>query len=1052
MKQNLNPDIEYFNISRKTAENIIFDDEITFENGFPNFYIWSTDKLSDIILPEKLKKIPYNENLNLNLYLTFNDKDNILLDATWYENENHIEKTFKIAPESEGYEILLKKMDEYCIKLNDWHIYDFKDLKNLEKLNEAEFSDYLIPKIKNNFPAGEVKAIINWYENTERPLYKNDKNKFFIYFKNQDDILKDENTSITKITASGIIDNAIDELDVNDEETEKEFDLLSSARDSLISYENKTELDMKYNPVSPEQLVKFINQNDIDYFNENIARDCIETYQNQNIPLVADELGNIYQRETSANLKTDTEDDLTLLSPSGLIDFYREELERLSMQKSEKWYAEHSHILNSIRELEDKLIAIEDKENIKEYLYNNFTEETAEHILNHDVNKFNDYNIDITKISIKELSQKSLEWLDDYFNSLDAGVSVHEVHLQYGNIYKELAETAVTGINKIKEWFDSLSEADIAEKKIEENNRREPEDISGKYVTLNLKNLYEKYAVPSALKIKNNGTYNSNPIDKSAEGNFITKIKSETGESYELNVMKFEKVKTAGKENLKVKTVDFNIKENETLFIAEHINNEYKLISKDENTQKFKGTFSLSEEDFKLATGKINLKQIKKETTRNQIYDFLVAMNYRKNDFDFDIIQSKHDVNTIAAIDFIYELSKENLSYYDDASTLSQAIANSMNESDMIVLAEDTGEMEPISSFARELLHNNSLQFAVRDFAAAISELEENKKVGLLNDSKDLIEKFCINEYDSAPTFENLKDIGLAFTTWEDPLTHEEYEIQASVDLLNCTFKTTLNDVVVDFVAFENLEQMNSDLLSNLDFDSLVYMGDKNIDKALYQEHEDYKKLLCDKAEEILNESFEDEIIINDAALYIPSDYGFDVDNKLHILLQINSDKREDSLFNVLNETPFTLPNGIEVDFNPITLKEHGTIGEYLEHLQEMYEKERYQKSHPETISEKEKQSQTTEQIINSFTEKLRESNNGYDTIPVFNVLIKARDVLKSFSDDEKKVIGKWLMDSGITSEDTMKEKLENVLNPKEKKNEQNRENKRSHEKPLHSR
>lgn len=666
---------------------------------------------------------------------------------------------------------------------------------------------------------------------------------------------------------------------------------------------------------------------------------------------------------------------------------------------------------------------------IKDYIFKNFTEDTAHYIYDSILPNLIDSGVDVEVLGFKFIAQKTMEELDEYFNSLDDPEQIKHAQEYFETVYDEVANVASTGRN-------NYLNKDFAE----DIPFEEPKNYEiGQWASINLAPLFEKRSGKKNIENSDIKLLNSELFGLTDNSDDTYFIKYENAD----NTFYYDLFK-----NGKCVAMD-----GESVIVAEHKDGKYKLIAENADIVENEDvSFELSEEDFELVTGKVSLSQLKQESIKNNIYEWLCNTHYKKETFDFDIVQSKHDVCTIAAIDFIYEMSKTDLSYYDDASTFSQAIAKSMLENDMIVYAEDTGEMEPISSFARELLHNNSLQFAVRDFAAAISELDENRKIGLLNDSKDLIERFCINEYDSTPTFENLKDIGLAFTTWEDPLTHEEYEIQASVDLLNCTFKTTLNDVVVDFEAYENLEQMNSVLLSNLDFDSLVYMGDKIVDKALYQEHEDYKKLLCDKAEEILNESFEDEIIINDAALYIPSDYGFDVDNKLHILLQINSDKREDSLFNVLNETPFTLPNGIEVDFNPITLKEHGTIGEYLEHLQEMYEKERYLKSHPETKSEKENQSQTPEQIINSFTEKLRESNNGYDTIPVFNVLIKARDVLKSFSDNEKKVIGKWLMDSGVTSENTMKEKLENVINPKEKEKNQKREIKRSREEPLHSR
>ena len=77
----------------------------------------------------------------------------------------------------------------------------------------------------------------------------------------------------------------------------------------------------------------------------------------------------------------------------------------------------------------------------------------------------------------------------------------------------------------------------------------------------------------------------------------------------------------------------------------------------------------------------------------------------------------------------------------------------------------------------------------------------------------------------------------------------------------------------------------------------------------------------------------------NKAKLYVPSDYGYDADNKIHILVEFdNKAEREDDLFNVLAERHFVLPNGREVDFNPIKPEKSGTIEQYLDSLERIKE------------------------------------------------------------------------------------------------------------------
>lgn len=110
-----------------------------------------------------------------------------------------------------------------------------------------------------------------------------------------------------------------------------------------------------------------------------------------------------------------------------------------------------------------------------------------------------------------------------------------------------------------------------------------------------------------------------------------------------------------------------------------------------------------------------------------------------------------------------------------------------------------------------------------KEFPETFKKLENlNEYLGSLKEAKHLISDFCFDEYMPAPTFDNLKDVGLAYTTFEDPYTHEEYEVQTSADLVNNKITTKVNDKIADVSEYNNLKDMVVNSLNNLDFDSLV--------------------------------------------------------------------------------------------------------------------------------------------------------------------------------------------------------------------------------------
>lgn len=288
-----------------------------------------------------------------------------------------------------------------------------------------------------------------------------------------------------------------------------------------------------------------------------------------------------------------------------------------------------------------------------------------------------------------------------------------------------------------------------------------------------------------------------------------------------------------------------------------------------------------------------------------------------------------------------------------------------------------------------------------------------------LTEAKHLISDFCFDEYMSTPTFDDLKDVGLAYTTFEDPFTHEEYEVQTSADLVNNKITTKLNDKIAEVSEYESLKDMVVNSLNNLDFDSLVYVSSSKVDELLREEREDVEKKLLKKADQIIAETFDEPSLAKRAKLYVPSDYGYDADNKIHILVEFdNNAEREDDLFNALAERHFVLANGKEVDFNPIKPEKSGTIEQYLESLNRIKEN-RFQRRKEDYLVN-----------IKVTTENFREVFNKVSKLPKFKgkSLEAAGWCFSKVPKENKAEVGKWLSDLGCdTKKDS--EKLFNKWN-----------------------
>lgn len=352
-------------LSSDVAKSVIFDDEVIYdkENGTVDFYAWATDELMEQFVPsEKRLGVEDSEN-EFYFYFSYKDEQNVSLHLGYYDKDDKkVYETFNISPESEGYDRLKELMDDYAMKTDGKHIEDYKVLDGLEALGYAELSQIVNASTAPLFSDEMARIVIGQYKEQGIPLYKNGGNELFVYHKNYDDPQREyEEFPVEKCRLYDVIKNFIEEYDHNlASGGKKGDDMLESfkkIRDSLGS-EEKGILDTKYSPVSVDSLENFINIAELDSFDSEMAEECALTFVNNKIPLVCDELGNIYQRNIGDS-RTETEADLEMVNPSAVIDFYKNDLERQASFASEDWYAEHKHRIDTLNDIEDYLVEIE---------------------------------------------------------------------------------------------------------------------------------------------------------------------------------------------------------------------------------------------------------------------------------------------------------------------------------------------------------------------------------------------------------------------------------------------------------------------------------------------------------------------------------------------------------------------------------------------------------------------------------------------------------------------------------------------------------------------
>ena len=92
-----------------------------------------------------------------------------------------------------------------------------------------------------------------------------------------------------------------------------------------------------------------------------------------------------------------------------------------------------------------------------------------------------------------------------------------------------------------------------------------------------------------------------------------------------------------------------------------------------------------------------------------------------------------------------------------------------------------------------------------------------------------------MSEYESHADFENLRKVGVAYTT----ITDDEIPIQANVNLVDFTVERYLDDWLLERRQYDSLEELIAKELESLDFSELTDYEENDLET--YQHYQQYR-------------------------------------------------------------------------------------------------------------------------------------------------------------------------------------------------------------------
>lgn len=169
----------------------------------------------------------------------------------------------------------------------------------------------------------------------------------------------------------------------------------------------------------------------------------------------------------------------------------------------------------------------------------------------------------------------------------------------------------------------------------------------------------------------------------------------------------------------------------------------------------------------------------------------------------------------------------------DDANTVAR-------ELDLVLTGRDVGHTDkiPMCGFPKHSLEMYQKQLVKFGHKIILSDIENgSRKTTWLSPeyssdvqkALNLIYKYKKDEfgYDDDAPYEDLSDIGLAFTTTEDG----KFDIDVSVDLVNFKITQRVAGRITEERKYNSLAELNEQELETMTFDDLVYVDEEKITK-----------------------------------------------------------------------------------------------------------------------------------------------------------------------------------------------------------------------------
>ena len=214
----------------------------------------------------------------------------------------------------------------------------------------------------------------------------------------------------------------------------------------------------------------------------------------------------------------------------------------------------------------------------------------------------------------------------------------------------------------------------------------------------------------------------------------------------------------------------------------------------------------------------------------------------------------------------------------------------------------------------------------MEDIWSCIESRADAMQISQLDQAKQLINEFCMSEYDAPADFDDLSRIDVAYTT----VGNDGYPLQVYVDLKEYKIERELEERPLDVRQYSSLEELIENELKGMDFQELVAVTEAEIQTALaaaeeevalsdlpvYRENFDYARecrevetyrislqanIACKEAiEQAISQSYDGRRLAEGTAAKVMNQFG--AERVLYVLANTIQQKEWDGRFTYPNK------------------------------------------------------------------------------------------------------------------------------------------------------